>query len=298
MKTIPIDLLRALVTVVDLKGYTKAGKHLGRTQPAISLQLKRLQDVLGVPLFDKGDGGLRLTEHGEMVANYARRILALNDELLLRLSPRTPKGRLRIGLPNDYADHCLVRFLESLDRGNRQIAFDVVCDVSINLLAGMRDRLLDVVIAMTPDGPAEGAYMTWREPVTWVGSGRFDLTPTEDVRLVAYPEGCQYRRSMMSALQREGRPFDIVYTSPSLSGIEAAVSSGFGITALAARVVPPKLTALGPASGLPALADVVVGIYVRQAGAGQDLETIAACFADLFVEHGNEPTPNRPRASG
>lgn len=125
--------------------------------------------------------------------------------------------------------------------------------------------------------------MTWQEPVTWVGTEGFSQPKDTDVRLAAYPEGCQYRRSMISALQREGRPFDIVYTSPSLAGIEAAVSSGFGITALATRVVPPKLKGIDPSRGLPALADVVVGIYLRDGREGQDLEMIAACFADLLA---------------
>jgi len=284
MKNIPIDLLRALVTVVDLKGYTKAGKQLGRTQPAISLQLKRLQDGLGVPLFEKGDGAIRLTEHGELVANYARRMLALNDELLLRLSPRQAKGKLRIGLPNDYADHFLPRFLASLDQTGREMAFDVHCDVSVNLLAALRDDQFDIVIAMTADGPDEGAFMTWREPVTWVGRPGSRQPSDETIRLVAYPEGCQYRRAMMTALQREGRAFEIVYTSPSLSSIEAAVTSGFGITALAARVVPRTLSPIRALPRLPSLTDVVVGVYMREERADRNLRTIAARFAELFVD--------------
>lgn len=287
MRNVPIELLRALVTVVDVKGYTKAGERLGRTQPAISLQLKRLQELLDASLFEKGGGGTRLNERGELVANYARRILALNDELLLRLSARQAQGRLRIGLPNDYADHFLPRFLQRFAERNRQVGFDVVCDLSGRLLSGIRDRLFDMVIAMTPDGPAEGAYMTWREPLVWVGVPR--ACPPKEVELpvVAYPEGCLYRRNMMTALQREGRPFQIVYTSPSLAGIEAAVGSGFGVTALAQRVVPAKLKPFDAAYGLPPLADVIVGIYLREGSNADELETLAASFADLFVDSGS-----------
>lgn len=284
MKNVPTDLFRALVTVVDLKGYTKAGERLGRTQPAISLQLKRLQEILGVPLFEKGGGGTQLTERGELVVNYARRMLALNDELLLRLANGHARGHLRIGLPNDYADHLLPRFLQSFRDDRAQIGFDVVCDISENLLAGMRKKLFDLVIAMTPDGPAEGAYMTWREPLSWVGQARAFSRCEDETPLVAYPEGCLYRRNMLTALQRDGRPFQIVYTSPSLAGIEAAVASGFGVTALATRVVPPKLCVLDNRQRLPALSDVVVGIYTNAERQSAELDALAACFAELLVE--------------
>src|SRR5690606_37461819 len=126
------------------------------------------------------------------------------------------------------------------------LTFEVICDLSHNLLQGLRDGRFDIVVAMTPDGPSEGALVTWREPLAWVGApgaggagagrGR--------VRIVCYPEGCLYRRTMLGALQREGRNHEIVYTSPSLAGLEAAVGAGFGLTVLARRIVPAKLSAL------------------------------------------------------
>ena len=91
MRSIPTDLLRAFVTVIDLKGFTRAGERLGRTQPAISLQMKRLQEIVGQPLFDK-EGGLGLTEAGEIVAGTARQILALNDEMMLKLARRDARA--------------------------------------------------------------------------------------------------------------------------------------------------------------------------------------------------------------
>ncbi len=242
MRSIPTDLLRAFVTIIDLKGYTRAGERLGRTQPAISLQMKRLQDLIGVPLFDKDSGGTQPTEAGETVASYARQILALNDEMMLRLSRRDTRGKLRLGIPNDYADHFLPKLMAGLTGDENGTTFEVICDVSHELLRGLRDGLFDIAVAMTPDGPAEGAFMTWREKLTWV-SGEGVATPRdgEPLRIVCYPEGCLYRRNMLTALQREGRSFDIVYASPSLSGIEAAVQTGFGITVLADRIVPEKL---------------------------------------------------------
>lgn len=284
MRSIPTDLLRAFVTIIDLRGYTRAGERLGRTQPAISLQMKRLQELIGVPLFDKDSGGARPTEAGELVAGYARQILALNDEMMLRLARRDHRGKLRLGIPNDYADHFLPRIMAGLDADRSGITFDVVCDVSHALLKGLRDGLFDIVVAMTPDGPAEGAFMTWRETLTWVGGPQALGDPSEALRIVCYPEGCLYRRSMLAALQREGRSFEIVYTSPSLAGIEAAVATGFGLTVLADRIVPDKLRPLAGPAPLPRLGDVVVGIYVNEATRSAAAHSFAARFADMFLK--------------
>lgn len=288
MRSIPTDLLRAFVTIIDLRGYTRAGEQLGRTQPAISLQMKRLQELLGVSLFAK-EGGAQLTEQGELVAGYARQILALNDEMMLKLSSRESTGKLRLGIPNDYADHFLPKLMASFARDGADITFDVVCDISHNLLEGLRKGQYDIVVAMTPDGPSEGAFMTWKEPLAWVGAAEksnqtADPDAKNQLRIVCYPEGCLYRRNMLTALQRDGRNFEIVYTSPSLSGLEAAVGAGFGMTVLARRIIPSALHIIEPAGHLPRLADVVVGIYVgpdrkRSAVA----RSVAARFADMFV---------------
>ncbi|WP_333824620.1 LysR substrate-binding domain-containing protein [Pinisolibacter sp.] len=286
MRSIPTDLLRAFVTIIDLRGFTRAGERLGRTQPAISLQMKRLRDLLGVQLFAEDSGGSQLTEEGELVAGYARQILTLNDEMMLRLQARDSRGKLRLGIPNDYADHFLPKLIAGLPRDLSGIAFDVVCDVSHELLKGLREGRFDIVVAMTPDGPAEGAFMTWREPLAWVGgpSAAGQPTPGEPLRIVCYPEGCLYRRNMLTALQREGRTFEIVYSSPSLAGIDAAVRTGFGVTVLARRIVPDKLKVYGAKAGLPRLADAVVGIYINPRARSTVAQSFAARFADMFVE--------------
>ena len=179
MRNVPTDLLRAFVTIIDLRGYTRAGEKLGRTQPAISQQMRRLQEQLDVALFTKDPSGTEITEEGELVAGYARQILALNDEMLLRLSGRDARGKLRLGIPNDYADHFLPKLLSGFSGAYAGLGFDVVCDVSHNLLKGLREGTFDIVVAMTPDGPAAGAFMTWREPLTWVGGGQTALNDDE-----------------------------------------------------------------------------------------------------------------------
>ena len=138
MRSIPTDLLRAFVTVIDLKGFTRAGERLGRTQPAISLQMKKLQDLVGQPLFAKEGAAGALTEAGETVAGYARQILALNDDMMLRLARRDTRGKLRLGITNDYADHFMPRLLSGLAVGRPR------CDIRRHLRP----------VAGTAEGPA------------------------------------------------------------------------------------------------------------------------------------------------
>lgn len=282
MRDIPTDLLRAFIAIIDLKGFARAGDQLGRTQSAISLRMKRLQEIIEAPLFTK-EGGTQLTEEGEIVAGYARQILALNDGMLVKLARRESGGRLRLGMPNDYADHFLPRLMSGLGAEDNGLAFDVVCGLSHELLQGLRDDLYDIVIAMTPDGPAQGAFMTWREHLVWVGQSAEGPDAHEPVRIVCYPEGCLYRRSMLTAMQREGRPFSVVYVSPSLNGIGAAVSTGFGVSVLAERILPDNVQRIGPQAQLPTLADVVVGVYLNPRAQTGVAKSFAARFAGMFI---------------
>lgn len=282
MRDIPTDLLRAFIAIIDLKGFARAGDKLGRTQSAISLRMKRLQEIIEAPLFTR-EGGTQLSEEGEIVAGYARQILALNDGMLVKLARRESGGRLRLGMPNDYADHFLPRLMSGLGVEDNGLAFDVVCGLSNELLQGLKDDLYDIVIAMTPDEPAQGAFMTWRERLVWVGQSVEGPHAREPVRIVCYPEGCLYRRAMLTAMQREGRPYSVVYVSPSLNGIEAAVSTGFGVSVLAERILPGDVQPIGPQARLPALSDVVVGVYLNPRAQTGVAKSFAARFADMFM---------------
>ena len=279
MRDIPTDLLRAFVAVIDHRGFGKAGDQLGRTQSAISLRIKRLQELLEAPLFAR-EGGAALTEAGEIVANHARQILALNDSLLVKLARRESGGRLRLGLPNDYADHLLPQLLRGLTGEEANLAFDVVCALSHELLQGLHDGLYDIVVAMTAEAPAPHAFMSWRERLTWVGAPPRADAP---VRLVGYPEGCLYRRAMLTALQQAGRAFSLVYVSPSLQGIEAAVSTGFGVTALSQRILPAALGPLAGEAGLPRLADVTMGVYLNPRAQTPAAKSFAARLTELML---------------
>jgi len=284
MHNIPTNLLRAFVMVIDLKGFTKAGEELGRTQPTISLQIKRLQEMIGITLFERDSGVAQLTEAGEICASYARKILALHDDMMNRLTQHGAGNRLRIGLPSDYADQFMADFLCRVDAEALDVRFEVVCDLSVNLLAELREGAIDLVVANT-DRVLNGAFATWSEKLAWVGAPVRDhsagTNPDRPFPLVAAPEGCMYRRAMLSVLAREGRVADVVYTTPSLTGIEAAVQAGFGVTAMAERLVPPALAIL---RNLPPLPDLPAGIYLNARAQNRQVRRLATLLAEAMAE--------------
>lgn len=281
MRNIPTDLLRSFVTILDLQGYRRAGDRLGRTQPAISMQMKRLQDILGVTLFQRG--GLELTPEGQIVAAHARQILARNDAMLNELEQSKTAASLKLGIPNDYADHFLPLLMTRIRQDDPALTFDVVCVLSHLLLRDLDEDRYDLIVAMRPMGESPDAFMHWPEPLTWVGAELHHQKPDTPVRIVCYPEGCLYRRSMIQALEQAGRPYELVYTSPSLTGLQAAVSTGYGITALSRRIVPRNLRALPADAGLPPLPDAEVGLYINPRHRGsQRIRYVARGFAQLF----------------
>jgi len=258
---IDMDLLRTFVTVAELNGVTRAADRLGRSQPAISLQLQRLESLVGTALFHRNRQGLLLTETGQMLRGYAERILGLNDEAVAQIVAHKTDGTIRVGLPNDYAVSLLPESLGRFSDAHLDSALTVSCALSTELLAGLDTGAYDLVVAMTGELPNRPAVQIWQEELAWVGQAGLATDSEKPVPLIVYPEGCIYRERMIRALNNAGRPWRMVFASPSLSSLVAAAKSGLGLTVLSRRTVPAGLAALPANAGLPALDPVWVGLY-------------------------------------
>ncbi|MEE4379127.1 MAG: LysR substrate-binding domain-containing protein [Candidatus Competibacteraceae bacterium] len=263
MKNLPMDLLRTFVTVVDLGGFTHAGALLGRSQPAISLQIKRLEDLIATPLFQR-TAGQRLcpTETGEIVLNYARQILLLNDEVLSRLHKPKVTGCVRIGLPNEFAVSLLPEILGKFTQAHPQVNLEVKCDLSVNLLTRLeKQHEFDLVIAIRQEQTPQAVAPGWMEELVWVTSPNHAVHSKTPLPLIVAPNGCTYRRRMLQMLENTAKPWRIVYTSPNIGGIQAAVMAGLGVTVLAKSTVPAGLQAVGSHDNCPPLGQVEIGLY-------------------------------------
>jgi DNA-binding transcriptional LysR family regulator len=277
---IPTEQLRALVAVVDFGSFTKAARFLGLSQPAVSVQIKRLQELLEVELFDKGGAGVRLTRQGELVVNYARRMLAINDQLLHLVKPIHPIQALRFGIPSDLVESMLPGALITLRKQFPAIKFHIRQDVSENLLRDLRQGELDLVVALTLTEPALEARHYWREEVVWVGAADAAPDPSRPVPLVAYTDNCIYARLASSTLNRAGLDYEIVFTGTGIVSLAAAVSAGLGYLVLARRVVPAELAICDGA--LPHLPDLICGVYLRDGPESEVLGRVADEMASLI----------------
>jgi DNA-binding transcriptional LysR family regulator len=255
------DLLRALVTVVECGGFSMAGERLGRGQSAVSLQIKRLEEQLGVQLLVRSPRQILLTSEGELILDQARRILALNDELVTRAREPEIAGVVRFGAPEDFATSHLPNVLAQFAKNHPKVALDVTCELTLDLLERFSSGNLDLALVKREPSEKSPGLRVWREPLVWVGVDRKILDGAETIPLVVSPRPCVYRKRMTDSLDQKQRPWRIAYTCGSLAGSLAAVRAGLGVTVLPKEMAPTDLTILNADMlDLPALEDTEMAL--------------------------------------
>ena len=260
MTNLEIDLVRSFVAIAEVKSFTRAGERLGRSQSAISLQMRRLEDQIGKRLLSRDPRHVVLTADGEAFLPQARRLLRLNDEILAGLSGGDVAGEVRLGAPEDFATAHLPEILGSFARANPKATLAVTCDLTLNLLDQLRAGALDLaLVKREPLGPDVGTRV-WREPLVWVGADESLPETDGPLPLVVAPSPCVYRKRAITALEGGGRAWRCAYTSPSLAGQQAALRAGLGITVLPREMVPADLVQLGAKHGLPELPDTEIAL--------------------------------------
>lgn len=257
------DLLRTFVSIIDLGAYTKAGDVLGRTQPAISLQMRRLEELVGAPLIKQVGRSLMLTSEGEMLLSYAREMLRLNDEAASYFNRGKLTGVLRVGLPNDYAVAFLQGVITEYTRRHPEISLEICCGLSADILDRLRADELDLTIAMVNGERAQYLSRSWIERPIWAASESLRLDLMAGLPLAAHPEGCSYRARMIQALTAVQLRWRIAYTGPGISGLQNAVINGLGISALTRYTMLPGMRVLDEKDGLPPLAEIRVGLFYK-----------------------------------
>ncbi|MBY6210830.1 LysR family transcriptional regulator [Microbulbifer agarilyticus] len=262
-KNIPMEWLRTLVTVIDTGGFSQAGELLSRTQPAISRQIKELEERLGRQLLLRSGRTLNVTESGLRVYDQAKRILALNDELLLEFSGSSVTGKLHLGIPSEFASVLLPRIIGSFSQNYPDVSLEVTSDLSRNLLAkGKRDQF-DLILALQEDSQTSDENIVLKDDLVWVASPKFSAHLLKPLPLVLAPDGCMYRKRAEAVLQSADIPWRNVFTIPDLNGIQSALEAGLGITALTRSTVPESLRVLRPSKNLPKLGEIGIGLHFK-----------------------------------
>lgn len=259
-----IDLLRCFATVAEQGGFTAAGNVLGLTQSAVSLKIKRLEDVLTRRVFTRTSRRLALTPEGEMLLVYARRLLSLNDEAVRRMIAPPVQGRLRLGVADHFVPHHLAPILARFARTYPDVHLEVEVGRSHELRAACERGKLDLVIGKRREGETAGTRI-WTENLAWVGAA--DADPARflpeagrnaPLPLAMLPPGCMFRDRALATLSRANIPHEIVYVSASLLGVIAAAEAGLAVTVLGRSTLTPGLAEVG---GLPSLGVAEMAIF-------------------------------------
>ena len=252
-----LDLLRAFVAVAERGGFTAATSALGLTQSAISLKIRRLEDLLGGRVLDRTSRAAVLTPRGETLLAYARRMLALNDEAVRRMVAPPVAGRLRLGVADHFVPRSLAPLLARFAREHPGIALEVEVGRSHDLRRARDDGGLDLVLGKRRDGETEGTIL-WTEPVIWAAAPGWAPPEDRPIPLAMLPAGCMFRDRALAALTRAGIAAEVTYTSPSLLGVAAAAQAGLGATVMGASGLPDGLA---PLAGLPALGHAEMAVF-------------------------------------
>ena len=269
MMNIPTSLLRSFVTVVELGGFTQAAEWLGRSQPAISLQLKRLEDMLQQTLLIRSGKQLELSPSGILLFKYAKQILTINDEAVSRFSKSSVSGQIHFGIPSEFATTLLPKIVGRFAQAYPNVTLEVTCALSKDLLSASGRLRYDLILALHDDPFSAGSSLVKEDRLVWVGGTDNDVHLNTTVSLIVAPEGCIYRKRGKEILQKNRKDWRIVYTIPDLTGIQAAINEGLGITVLAKSTVPENLRVLKNNEKLPELGKVGISLISQSKDPGE-----------------------------
>ena len=277
--SIDTELLRSFVAIADTGGFTRAAEAVNRTQSAISMQMKRLEDdVVQRALFERDGRQVRLTPEGQVLLGYARRILKLHGEVLNTLREPQMVGAVRIGTPDDYVMRFLPDILSRFAQAYPLVQVEVHCETSGQLL---QRQDLDLTIVTREPGKEIGQLLR-QERFVWAEAQGFSPHEQNPMPLAMFNSGCFCRAWACNALDAIERPYRIAYTSPSLSALFAVVGAGLAVTAQLQSLITPDMRILGEAEGLPTLPMTSIVLLRHPQRQSQVIDTLAEHIVEGF----------------
>jgi len=257
----PLDLdqLQTFIMIANTGSFTRAADEVHRTQSAVSMQMRRLEERIGKPLFEKEGRSNRLTEEGEKLLGYARRMIMLNRETLAAFDDTRLEGTVRIGTPDDYADRFLPEIMARFSRSNPMVELTVICEPTPGLVEHLKRGNLDLAIVTHSDARGQSEVVR-REPLLWVSSANHATHEQEILPMAFGRPNCIWRRAACDVLDVMERDYRVLFTSFSATVITAAVLSGLAISVLPECALRPGMRVLGEPDGFGALPDCKIGI--------------------------------------
>lgn len=253
-KTLDLDCLKTFIEIAESRSFTRAAHVVGRTQSAVSMQMQRLEHLVGGRLFERRSGALRLTDRGETLLRYARQLIATNDETLEQLRGIELRGKVRLGVSDDFAEGPLVSILSRFRKAHRHINLEVTVYLSVQLLDALDDGHLDLVVAKRPPtGPERPCAVLSTADLVWLAAPGSPAYREDPLPLVLFPERAFPRDIIITALERLGRRWRPSVTCHSLTALRASIAAGLGVSALARSAIIPGIEPIPEDAGFPKL---------------------------------------------
>jgi len=273
------DLLRSFLAIVDTGNFTRAADRVGRTQSAVSMQMKRLEETLGKPMFVRDGRQMQLSGDGEKLVGYARRMIALNDTALAQFSQPELSGRVSLGIPDDYVARFLPSVLAEFSSQHPQVELEVRTEPSVVLDASLASGELDLAL-LSCAAVSDHGEIIHREPMVWVTSAHHVVEEQTPIPLATTEPYCQMRRNALLALDAYDIAYRIAYIGRSYLSLQSFVLAGLAVSHIGESAVVPGMKVLDGAVGFPPIAPVDVGLKRRGGSGNTAAEWLAQALTD------------------
>lgn len=280
MRRLDFNQLATFVSIVEAGSLSRAAASLHKTQAAVSIQLKKLEESVGKQLLQRAHGQFHITREGEVLLAYAKKLLSLADEAYAAVADEAVSGVVRFGIPDGYARAFMQAVLKDFIARFPNIRLQIKNDTSANLLAALHEGELDLVVVTRSDTDAGGEVLT-TQPIVWVAAQAFDFNPVEALPLALYQPGCQYRKRILQALNQQNLDSYIAFECQGVTGFDIALSNGLAISAVAKPLVLDEWKILDKSHGLPELGNVEIMLHASPAN---DTDAIH-CFKNSLQQH-------------
>jgi DNA-binding transcriptional LysR family regulator len=289
MKNLDLDLLRTLVTIEKTNTFSGAAEALFKTQSAITQQMQRLETQFGCTLFVKKGRRRILTPQGRQLADYGRRLLAINDEALRTVGQKQMEGEIRVGAPLDVADTILPPVLTHIARHAPKVRLEIRVDRSPFLMEALASGDIDLSISTRKD-PALNGFALRTSPTVWICAAGYVYNKRSPLPLILADEPSIFRKIALQALEQTTLTWHINYLAPTLVGIKAAVRAGLGVTARSTEFLGADMRVLGEAEGLPPLPPMTYWLWARKDTFSPLTLHVYEMLKDQFEQREAEPS--------
>jgi DNA-binding transcriptional LysR family regulator len=278
LPNLDMDILRTFIAIADTGSFTRAAEEVGRTQSAVSMQVRRLEELTGRELFLRNGRQNRLSPDGERMLEFARRIVRLNNEAMAMFRQPDVAGLVRLGTPEDYADRFLPEILAGFAQSHPLVQVDVDCASSIHLAERTRKGDLDLSL-LTISAHVQADMIVRTERLVWVTSVRHNVHQRDVLPVAVAHAGCSWRAAVLDIIENLGRPYRIAYSAANSGALTAAVISGLAVGAIPEICLRPGMRILTPEEGFPDLGTFDIGLVRTPVSSNGAVDALAAHIA-------------------